>query len=44
MRKNEKVTEKMFCFLENKKRKHNRLINNAMTNLIIFTYRWREIK
>ncbi len=33
-----KATEKMFCFLENKKRKHiGRLINNAMTNLIIFT-------
>ena len=33
-----KATEKMFCFLEDKKRKHiGKLINNAMTNLIIFT-------
>jgi hypothetical protein len=37
-KKMKKATEKMFCFLENKKRKHiGRLINNAMTNLIIFT-------
>jgi hypothetical protein len=37
-KKMKKATEKMFCFLENKKRKHiGKLINNAMTNLIIFT-------
>jgi hypothetical protein len=36
--KMKKATEKMFCFLEDKKRKHiGKLINNAMTNLIIFT-------
>lgn len=36
--KMKKATEKMFCFLEDKKRKHiGKLINNATTNLIIFT-------
>jgi hypothetical protein len=37
-KKMKSATEKMFCFLEDKKRKHiGKLINNAMTNLIIFT-------